>query len=154
MTSTAGAGRRTEWMSFVLMALAFGLGIVAEAGIADAQPRRPAIQRPGRGNEVEGAIWEYDATTQSKKEHLTGKIRISGRAVFQHTGSRTIAEKEERVGDITTSTKDTMQIVFNDHPDLDGRAVLEYDRKAGHWRGYFDEKGGKRWKFEMRRGDD
>jgi len=130
-----------------------GVGLLLSGQPASAQPKRP-LQRPGLGNEVEGAVWEYDATVQSKKDHLSGKIRINGRAVYQHTGSRTIAEKEERVGDITASTKDTMQIVFNDHPELDGRAVLEFDRKSGYWRGYFDEKGGKRWKFEMRRGDD
>jgi hypothetical protein len=130
------------------------LTILGTLQTADGQIRKPAIQRAGRGNEVEGAIWQYTATIDKKDKKMSGKIRIDGRAIFAHTERRVLAEKENRVGDITTSTKDTMQMVFNEHPELKGRAIVEYDRKAGYWRGYFDEKGGQRWKFEMRRGDD
>jgi hypothetical protein len=123
---------------------------------AEAQlPRRQAKQlRPGQGNEVEGALWVYTATIAKQDKKLSGKFRIDGRAIFAANARRVAAEQEKRIGDAIVVKGKPMQLSFTDSPDLDGRAILEWNSKLGMWVGHYDEKNGKRWKFELRRGDD
>ena len=129
--------------------------VISSPQVADAQlPRLQSKLRPGNGNEVEGAIWEYKATQAKKEKTLAGKIRIDGRAIFAANARRVAAEQEKRIGDAIVVKGKPMQLAFTDSPDLNGRAIVEWDAKLGMWIGHYDEKGGSRYKFELRRGDD
>jgi hypothetical protein len=135
----------------VLLAILI-LAILGPAWAAAAPPR--PTKRPGTGNEVEGAIWQYTATIAKKDQKMTGKFRISGKAIFAVSGRPVLAQNESRIGDVITSQNRPMQLVFTDHPELDGRALVEWNQKTSMWVGHYDEKNGTRWKFELRRADD
>jgi hypothetical protein len=142
----------------MLLPIRFCLAIVLVSFIATpafAQLRKEG-KRAGTGNEIEGAAWEYVATKSGKEEAKRGKIRIADGAIFELGNRPRLAEREKRVGNIIVSKdKDAAhQLVFTDLPDLPGRAFVRLDQKTRNYTGHFDEKGGARWKFELRRLDD
>lgn len=140
--------------SVAAIAILAGLALCTPSAQAQL-PRKQAKQlRPGQGNEVEGAIWEYKATIAKKDKELAGKFRIDGRSIFAAQARRVAAEQEKRIGDAIVVKGKPMQLSFTDSPELDGRAILEWNSKLGMWVGHYDEKDGTRWKFELRRGDD
>lgn len=142
-------------MSFslrLLVAVFFGLVVACPAF---AQLRKEG-KRAGTGNEIEGAAWEYIATKTGKEEAKRGKIRIADGAIFELGKGPRLAEREKRVGNIVVSKDkdEAHQLIFTDLPDLPGRAFVRQDQKTRNFTGHFDEKGGARWKFELRRLDD
>lgn len=114
-------------------------------------------QRPGLGNEIEGAVYQYKATRRSSdgEQKLEGKIRISENAIFEIPMRRLAPGREKRVGDIISS-RDEVQLVFNDFDQLEGRAHLKKDKdqKKGLFAGYFVDQNKARWKFELRKTED
>lgn len=136
------------------LALLIGLGMSLSAP-AYGQLRKEG-KRAGTGNEIEGASWEYIATKTGKDEAKRGKIRIADGAIFELGNRPRLAEREKRVGNIIVSKDkdEAHQLVFTDLPDLPGRAFVRQDQKTRNFTGHFDEKGGARWKFELRRLDD
>jgi hypothetical protein len=130
---------------------------VATASLTVSAQVRAKLPRPGLGNEIEGAVWQFTATrkVKNKEEELTGKFRVDGKAMYSAPMKRLGAEREKRIGDIITE-KDESQLVFNDFDLLDGRAHVkkEKEQKNDLWIGYFVDKDKNRWKFELRKIDD
>ena len=129
---------------------------MAAADVAECQVIKKR-QKPGLGNEIEGAVWQYTATRKKKdvEEKLQDKVRISGTAIFEVPMKRFAAEREKRIGDIITE-KDEKQLVFNEYKKLDGRAFVkkEKEQKNDLWVGYFVDKEKSHWKFELRKIED
>ena len=137
--------------------------VITALGTADLSggpPRRPRLMSgsgivwniDGNGhknNEIEGAIWEYKivhrvnakSTSDAAEAVSRGKLRIKGNAIYSVGTEPTVAEREHRVGDVAVvNNGSTLQLRFDDHPDLTGRAVLRPSRSrqdAGRYTGYF-----------------
>jgi hypothetical protein len=135
-----------------------------------------------RRNDLEGAVWQYSVTKQGKDE-MTGSVRIRDEAIFAVTtdfdthdgsgdkktylrdraGPKAGADKggEMRVGDVKVdekSNKAEVQLIFTHYEKLDGRAVIKQQTKnsksTADWAGYYLDKAGNRWKFELRKAQD
>jgi hypothetical protein len=120
---------------------------------------RDRIRAPGKGDEIEGTLWIYKATIDSKNKSMSGKIRMDDNAIYEVSEkgalARRIAEKEKRIGDVLTERGDKQkQLVFNESDHIKGRAFVEYDAKLKMYKGYFNDDDKQRWKFELRRGED
>ena len=131
-------------------------GMVLLSSVASAQIRGK-LPRPGLGNEIEGAVWEFTATrkVKDKEERLQGRVRVDAKALFDVPMRRLAPGKEKRVGDIITEKEET-QLVFNAHDLLDGRAHVKKDKEQKNdlWTGYYVDQDKNRWKFELRKIDD
>jgi hypothetical protein len=153
----------------------------AANGAAAAAKAAPSASK-NRRNDLEGAVWQYSVTKEGKDE-ITGSIRIHEETIFAVTtdfdthddkgdkknylrdraGPKAGADKggEKRVGDVKAdekSGKAEVQLIFTHYEKLDGRAVIKQTTKdsksTADWSGYYLDKAGARWKFELRKAQD
>ena len=156
-----------------LPSLACLLAAFSFAAPANSQilPRRDGDSPRSNNNEIEGTIWEYKVvpTKKPKGEQseddgvIRGKLRIKGNAIYEVAEEKArrprSAEDEHRIGDVTkrkVGQAVETQLRFDDHPKLDGRAVLKNSarQEGGVWPGSYTAKDGTKYKIELRRGED
>ena len=74
-----------------------------------------------------------------------------GKAIFEVGPHPPLPQREKRIGDVISEKGKPVQLVFLDEAPLHGRALVEFDKEKNIWVGRFDDRSGKRWKFELRK---
>ncbi len=158
--------------------------LVASTGVALAQPPLPPVPGESRdrrpNDQIEGGIWQYNATRKGADEPLSGRIRIDKLAIFQVEKEFRLPERgklpggeggslklpappeAKRIGDIAKTSDGRIRLTFLSG-DLKGQALLTSKKnQPGVWRGEYrqkikdgdKEKLGPIWTMELRLSED
>jgi hypothetical protein len=134
-----------------------------EATEGNAAPEQPGPKGPladrlrgGKGSQPDDG--SRGIVTVDEDGTMRGKLRINGNGVYDGSFRRQTAEQEHRVGDFSAEEKEDnaeYEIRFDDFK-LKGRAVWtdKSRQEGGVYVGTYTDEHKKRWRFELRRGED